>query len=62
VKPGDVLRATTFTHVEPQITITLKVGDRKRVAVFLLLGHEARDGNEPLDLVAAMDRLGWMMK
>jgi hypothetical protein len=29
--------------------VGIKVGDRKKVAVFMLLGEENKDGSEPLD-------------
>ena len=58
-KDGDVIRMTTFTHVNPdsQFTFKAKTG---RVAVFLLLGEEAKDGSAPLDLEARLNRFGWV--
>jgi hypothetical protein len=39
--------------------VGFKCSDRKQVAVMLIIGHENKDGSEPLDLVAAMKQLGW---
>lgn len=59
-KPGDVLMMTSFTHVGPDVRWTLKVNDRKKVAVFMLLGEENKDGTEPLDLEKRLNELGWV--
>lgn len=59
---GDIIRMTSFTHVPaegPLISLTIKVGDKKKVAVFLLLGEENKDGTEPLDLENRLNELGW---
>src|SRR5882762_336513 len=56
--PGDVLRMTSFHHHTPRLTVTYKA-HRDKVAVFLLLGHESRDGSDILDVPAALNRLGW---
>jgi hypothetical protein len=59
---GDILRMASFTHVPsegPLISLTIKVGDRKKVAVFMLLGEENKDGTEPLDLEKRLNDLGW---
>lgn len=59
---GDIIRVTSFTHVPsegPLISLTMKVGDKKMVAVFMLLGEENKDGTEPLDLEKRLNDLGW---
>jgi hypothetical protein len=63
MKHGDVIRLASFTHVPaegPLTALTIKVGDRKKVAVFMLLGEENRDGSEPLDLEKRLNDLGWV--
>lgn len=60
---GDIVRLASFTHVPaegPMTSLTMKVGDRKKVAVFLLLGEENKDGSEPLDLEKRLNDLGWI--
>jgi hypothetical protein len=57
---GDIIRMTSFTHVEPHMSVGIKVGDRKKVAVFMLLGEENKDGTEPLDLEKRLNELGWV--
>ena len=59
VKTGDVVRMKSFTHVNPESQFTFKAA-KGSVAVFLLLGNEKLDGSAPLDLMAAMKRLGWV--
>ena len=59
---GDIIRMTSFTHVEPTMRVGIKVGDRKKVAVFMLLGEENKDGSEPLDLEGQLNELGWFRK
>jgi hypothetical protein len=59
VRKGDVVRMTSFTHVNPDSQFTFKA-PKGRVAVFLLLGEEAKDGSNPLDLVARMKEFGWV--
>lgn len=56
---GDVIRMTSFTHVEPHCRWGIKVGDKTKVAVFMLLGEENKDGTEPLDLEKRLNDLGW---
>jgi hypothetical protein len=56
---GDVLRMSRFMHVEPEAEFTLKA-KKGRVAVFLLLGEEAKDGSDPLDLEARLNEFGWV--
>lgn len=58
--PGDVVRLSRWEHVEPTMRISYKVHQRSMVAVFVQLGYENKDGTEPLDLEAAMRRLGWI--
>ena len=62
VAHGDIVRMASFTHIPaegPMTSLTMKVGDRKQVAVFMLLGEENRDGTEPLDLAKRLNELGW---
>lgn len=61
VKTGDVVRMTSFTHVNPDSCFTFKAA-KGSTAVFLLLGNEKLDGSAPLDLMAVMARLGWVPK
>jgi hypothetical protein len=57
---GDLLRMTHFMHYEPHALRPLSFKARRgEYAVFLLLGREPCDGSNPLDVVAAMRRLGW---
>lgn len=58
-KVGDCVRIGSMTVVQPNISITYKILDKKKVNVFLLLGQENKDGTEPLDAVAVMNQLGW---
>jgi len=60
MRHGDIVRVKSFTHVEPHMSVTINVGDRKKVAVLMLLGEENKDGSEPLDLMARMKELGWV--
>lgn len=57
---GDIVRMTSFTHVEPHIRWGIKVADKKKVAVFMLLGEENKDGTDPLDLERRLNELGWV--
>lgn len=64
VRHGDLVRMTSFTHVEPTghsplQSLTIKVSDKKKVAVFMLLGEENKDGTEPLDAKKRLNELGW---
>lgn len=56
---GDVFRLRSWTHVEPHMSIGFKVDDKKQVGVFMILGHEPKDGSAQLDLEKAMNDLGW---
>jgi hypothetical protein len=56
---GDVFRLTSWTHVQPNMRVTLHVRDKRSVAVMLHLGEEPKDGSQPLDLLATMKRMGW---
>lgn len=58
---GDVARMTHWTHNGPGIQLTYRA-TKNTVACFLLLGHEAKDGTQPLDLEAALNTLGWVRK
>lgn len=58
MKIGDVVTMTHWTHYSPDMQLSFRA-NKKEVAVFLLLGEEQRDGSKPLDLEAAMNRLGW---
>jgi hypothetical protein len=62
IRHGDIIRMTYFTHVEPTARIGIKVEDRKKVAVFMLLGEENKDGSDPLDLEKRLNELGWYAK
>jgi hypothetical protein len=57
---GDIVRMRSFTHVEPTMSVGIKVADRKKVAVFMLLGEENKDGSNPLDLERRLNELGWI--
>lgn len=57
--PGDVITMTSFTHVQPGLRVSYNRKNKNSVAVFLLLGNEPKDGSLPLDLVKAMNDLGW---
>jgi hypothetical protein len=60
---GDIVRMSSFTHVPaegPLTSLTMKVGDKKMVAVFMLLGEENKDGTNPLDLEKRLNDLGWI--
>lgn len=60
MKVGDILNMRNWDHCTPNATFTFSVGrDRQRTAVMIYLGDEPRDGSAPLDLDAAMNRLGW---
>ena len=50
----------SFTHVEPHCDWGFKIADRKKVAVFMLLGEENKDGTEPLDVEQRLNQLGWI--
>ena len=56
---GNIVRMSSFTHVEPNIKWWFKIEDKKKVAVFMLLGEENRDGSDPLDLEKRLNELGW---
>jgi hypothetical protein len=56
---GDIFRLTSWTHVEPTMRLTLRVRDKKNVAVMMVLGEEPKDGSQPLDLLTAMEEMGW---
>jgi hypothetical protein len=58
LKQGDVLRMTHWNHHDPEAQFSFKAA-KNSVGVFLLLGHEARDGSAPLDLEQAMKAMGW---
>ena len=58
-KSGDVVRMSSFTHVNPDSQFTFKA-KKGRVAVFLLLGEENKDGSDPLDLESRMREFGWV--
>jgi hypothetical protein len=57
---GDIVRMTNFTHVTPNARITIGVGNKKKVAVFMLLGEENKDGSDPLNLEKRLNDLGWV--
>jgi hypothetical protein len=56
---GAVFRLTSWTHVQPNLRMTLHPRDKKNVAVMVFIGDEPKDGSQPLDLLAAMRRMGW---
>jgi len=64
VKVGDVIRMSSFTHVEGdgELRVTFKAPSKKHVAVFLLLGNENMNGTEPLDIEKRMNEFGWFFK
>lgn len=57
--PGDIVRMKSYYHVEPHITWHFKTVDKKKVAVFLMLGVENKDGTEPIDPEKILNELGW---
>lgn len=59
---GDVVRVTSLQHHERLSQSTFRPKDRKQVMVLMLLGYEAKDESELLDLDKAMDDLGWEQK
>jgi hypothetical protein len=62
---GDIVRMASFTHVPPEgplTSLTIKVCDKKMVAVFMLLGEENKDGTKPLDLEKRLNDLGWFFR
>jgi hypothetical protein len=60
LRDGDLLRLANFTnHVSPSLQVSFKAG-KGRVFVAVLLGVEKKDQSEPLDVEAAMRRLGWV--
>ncbi len=63
VRHGDIVRMASFTHIPsegPLARLTIKVGDKKKVAVFMLLGEENKDGSDSLDLKKRLNELGWV--
>lgn len=59
-RPGDLVRMVSFAHVEPNVTWSFRVPGKKKVAVFMLLGEENKDGSEPLDGEKILNQLGWV--
>jgi hypothetical protein len=58
-KPGDVVPMRTFTIVQPNLSVSYGQKDKKTVAVFMLLGHQLKDGSANLDCFNALHELGW---
>ena len=59
---GDVARMTAWNvhGVTPAAIYTLSFkAPKDRVGVFLLLGDEAKDGTESLDVEKRLNELGW---
>lgn len=62
MNPGQVLR---FTNIEDRPELGLRLGykaKRTEQYVAVLLGIEARDGTDDLDVVAAMNQIGWVIE
>jgi hypothetical protein len=57
--PGDIVRMSSFTHVDGLCRWGFRVADKRKVSVFMLLGEENKDGTEPLDLEKQLNELGW---
>lgn len=58
----NVVLMKSFTAWNQGLMVTHKPVNRNDVCVFLLLGTEPKDGSNPLDIDAAMGRLGWVRK
>lgn len=56
---GDIVLMRSFTSWSPDLQVTRKP-KRTDVAVFVLLGTQPKDDSAPLNLEAAMKRLGWV--
>ena len=59
MKTGDVIRLTHFANYYPGLTTHWKA-PKKAVFVAVILGVEARDGTEPLNVIEAFGHMGWM--
>lgn len=63
IGPGSVIRMTSFKDHFVGDTASGWMdykAQKGKVAVFMLLGDENKDGSEPLDCVKRMHELGWM--
>lgn len=59
MKRGDIVRMTSFTHHEPNMSVSFKA-PKGKVAVFILLGEENKDGTDPMDCMNVMHEMGWV--
>jgi hypothetical protein len=58
IAPGDCVRLSSLASVMQTITAHFSAG-KGLVFVAVILGKEPKDGSQPLDLVRAMNELGW---
>ena len=58
MKTGDVIRLTHFANYCPGL-ITHWKAPKKQVFVAVILGVEAKDGTEPLNVIDAFSHMGW---
>jgi hypothetical protein len=59
MKPGDVVRMTSFHDIPMKgVKISYKTEKKGERAVFMLLGNETDE--EPLDPVKALEAMGWV--
>ena len=61
MKPGDVMKISTFTAVMEGGKLTMRFGRpcRKGLHIFMYMGVELEDDVDPLDLMQVMKQLGW---
>jgi hypothetical protein len=59
MRPGEIIRLSKFENVGVNLRVGFVVKDRKQVAVFLMLGHELKDGSQPLDVDSVLKDLGY---
>jgi len=58
ILPGDVLTTTYFNVHTPEVQLGFKAHAGEHL-VFVFLGNQPRDGNNPLDVDTRMNELGW---
>lgn len=59
MRPGEIIRLSKFENIGVNLRAGFVVKDRKQVAVFLMLGHEPKDGSRPLDVDQVLKDLGY---
>ena len=62
MKPGDVV---VTTHINQVLSSDTRLGykaNKGRHLVFIYLGDEPKDGDEPLDPIKALNDLGWELE